>query len=85
MGEAKNEIVVYQPDVTIRIDVRLENETVWLIQSQKGLLFGCTTRNVRLHLENIYPCGEPTQEATRKDFFLVRQGYGGQGQVQRAF
>ena len=56
MSEAKNEIVVYQPNETMRLDVRLENETVWLTQSQMGLLFGCTTRNVRLHLENIYSC-----------------------------
>jgi len=69
----KNEIVVYQPDETLRLDVRLEDETVWLTQSQMGTLFGCTTRNVRLHLENIYACGELTTEATRKDFFLVRQ------------
>ncbi len=69
----KNEIVVYQPDETLRLDVRLEDETVWLTQSQMGTLFGCTTRNVRLHLENIYACGELTSEATRKDFFLVRQ------------
>ena len=77
----KNEIVVYQPNETIRLDVRLENETVWLTQSQMGLLFGCTTRNVRLHLENIYSCGELTQESTRKDFFLVRQE--GARQVKR--
>ena len=69
----KNEIVVYQPDETLRLDVRLEDETVWLTQSQMGTLFGCTTRNVRLHLENIYACGELAPEATRKDFFLVRQ------------
>ena len=69
----KNEIVVYQPDETLRLDVRLEDETVWLSQSQMGTLFGCTTRNVRLHLENIYACGELTPDATRKDFFLVRQ------------
>ena len=81
MGEAKNEIVVYQPNETMRLDVRLENETVWLTQSQMGILFGCTTRNIRLHLENIYLCGELTQEATRKDFFLVRQE--GSRQVKR--
>ena len=81
MSEAKNEIVVYQPDETIRLDVRLENETVWLTQSQMGLLFGCTARNVRMHLENIYSCGELAQEATRKDFFLVRQE--GARQVKR--
>ena len=67
-----NQIVVYQPDETLRLDVRLENETVWLTQSQMGVLFGCTTRNVRMHLENIYGCGELSSEATRKDFFLVR-------------
>ena len=60
---ARNEIVVYQPDETIRLDVRLENETVWLTQSQMGLLFGCTTRNVRIHLDNIYSCGELCREA----------------------
>ena len=72
MSELKNEIVFYQPDETIRLDVRLENETVWLTQSEMGVLFGCTTRNVRLHLNNIYGCGELSPEATRKDFFLVR-------------
>ena len=81
MSEAKNEIVVYQPNETIRLEVRLDNETVWLSQSQMGLLFGCTTRNVRLHLENIYSSGELLQEATRKDFFLVRQE--GTRQVKR--
>ena len=71
-GLSENQIVVYQPNETVRLEVRLENETVWLTQSQMGTLFGCTTRNVRLHLENIYSCGELVQEATRKDFFLVR-------------
>ena len=72
MTANENQIVVYQPNETIRLDVRLENETVWLTQSQMGELFGCTTRNVRMHLENIYACGELVSEATRKDFFLVR-------------
>ena len=78
---AENQIIVYQPNETVRLDVRLENETVWLTQSQMGELFGCTTRNVRLHIENIYSCGELTQGATRKDFFLVRQE--GDRQVKR--
>ena len=71
-AETENQIVVYQPNETVRLDVRLENETVWLTQSQMGELFGCTTRNIRLHLENIYACGELLSGATRKDFFLVR-------------
>ena len=49
MPESKNEIIVYQPDETIRLEVRLENETVWLTQSQMAQLFGCTIRNIRLH------------------------------------
>ena len=72
MDKAENQIVVYQPNETVRLDVRLENETVWLTQSQMGELFGCTTRNVRMHLDNIYSCGELFPEGTRKDFFLVR-------------
>ncbi len=72
MSASENQIVVYQPNETVRLDVRLENETVWLTQSQMGELFGCTTRNVRMHLDNIYSCGELAPEGTRKDFFLVR-------------
>ena len=72
MNANENQIVVYQPNETVRLDVRLENETVWLTQSQMGELFGCTTRNVRMHLDNIYSCGELVPEGTRKDFFLVR-------------
>ena len=72
MNETKNEIVVYQPDETIRLEVCLEDETVWLTESQMGMLFSCTIRNVRMHLENIYSCDELTREATRKDFFLAR-------------
>lgn len=72
MKENENQIVVYQPDEVMRLEVRLENETVWLTQSQMAELFGCTVRNIRLHLENIYNCGELEDSATRKDFFLVR-------------
>jgi len=42
MNANENQIVVYQPNATVRLDVRLENETVWLTQSQMGELFGCT-------------------------------------------
>ena len=38
--EAQNQIVVYQPNETVRLDVRLENETVWLTQEQIANLFG---------------------------------------------
>ena len=72
MTPQKNEIVVYQPNDIMRIEVRFEDETVWLTQSQMAELFGCTVRNVRTHLSNIYSCGELDEDSTRKDFFLVR-------------
>ena len=37
--ESKGEIVMYQPDETIRLEVRVENETVWLTQQQIAILF----------------------------------------------
>ena len=71
--DSRNEIVVYQPDETIRLDVRVENETVWLSQSQMANLFGCSADNIGLHLRNIYASGELTREATAEDFSVVRR------------
>ena len=68
----KNEIIIYQPDETIHLEVRLSDNSVWLTQAQMAELFGCTARNVGLHLDNIYSSEELNSEGTRKDFFLVR-------------
>ena len=68
----ENEIIIYQPDETIHLEVRLSDNSVWLTQAQMAELFGCTVRNVGLHLDNIYSCEELNSEGTRKDFFLVR-------------
>ena len=58
MSERKNEIVVYQPDETIRLEVRLENETVWLTQEQMCQLFGRTQPVIARHIANIFKEGE---------------------------
>ena len=50
----KGEIVMYQPDETIRLEVRDENETVWLTQQQMAELFEATKQNVCLHINNIF-------------------------------
>jgi len=71
-GLSENQIVVYQPNDTVRLDVRLENETVWLTQSQMAVLFGCSTDNIGLHLKNVYSVGELSREATTEDFSVVR-------------
>ena len=68
----KNEIVLYQPDNTISLEVRMENETLWLAQSQIALLFGCSSDNVSLHLKNIYDEGEIEFEATTEEISVVR-------------
>ena len=72
MEGIENQIVVYQPNETVRLDVRLENETVWLTQPQIAELFKCSLENVRLHLKNIYACGELDKSATSKDSLEVR-------------
>ncbi len=79
----KNEIVVYQPNETIRLDVRFDNETVWMPQPQIAELFVCSLENVRLHLKNIYASGELDKAATSKESLEVRQE--GNRRVTRRF
>ena len=63
-GMSENQIVVYQPNETLRLDVRLENETVWLNQSRLGELFGVDRTVVNRHIHNIYKTGELEETAT---------------------
>jgi len=55
----KSEILLYQnPDGNIKIDVRLEDETVWLSQTQMASLFGKDKRTVSEHIGNVFQEGE---------------------------
>lgn len=54
----KGEIVLYQPDESIRLEVRLENETVWLTQQQIADLFGTKRPAITKYLSNIFKCDE---------------------------
>jgi len=54
----KNEIVVYQPNETIRLEVRMQNDTVWLTQEQIADLFGTRRPAITKHLSNIFKSGE---------------------------
>ena len=76
MPESKNEIIVYQPDETIRLEVRLENETVWLSQDQIALLFGTQRPAITKHLANIYKAGELDEKGTCS--ILEHMGHDGQ-------
>ena len=67
------EIVVYEaPDGEVALDVRLEQETVWLTREQMAAVFSSTTENIRQHLRNIFVDGELEESATTKDFLVVR-------------
>lgn len=68
----KNEIVLYQPDEAVRIEVRMDGETVWLTQQQIALLFGCSADNVGLHLKNIFAEGELDKNSTTEISSVVR-------------
>ena len=70
--EAQNQIVVYQPNETVRQDVRLENDTVWLTQAQLCDLFGVVKSNVSYHLKNIFGTHELDYGATVQKIRTVR-------------
>lgn len=59
-----NEIILYQPDQTTKLEVRLENETVWLTQQQIADLFGTKRPAITKHLSNIFKEGELDEEST---------------------
>ena len=61
------EIVMYQPDETIRLEVRVENETVWLTQQQMADLFLTTKQNISLHINNIFNEDELTKNSVVKE------------------
>lgn len=60
----KDEIIVYQPQSTLRLEVRLQDETVWLTQAQIAELFGTKRPAITKHLNNIYLSGELSETDT---------------------
>jgi hypothetical protein len=78
----QGQFLVYQSeDGRMKIDVRLEGETVWMTQAHMAELFQTTPQNITLHLQAIYEEGELTETATCKDYLQVRTE--GARQVQR--
>jgi hypothetical protein len=79
---APGAFLIYQSeDGRIKLDVRLENESLWLTQPLMAELFQTTQQNASQHILNIYREGELAPEATHKNFLSVRQE--GSRQVQR--
>ena len=71
--DSKSEIILYQPDNEVRLEVRLEDETVWLTQAQIVELFQSSKANVSEHIKNIYEQHELDQNLTVRDFRTVRR------------
>jgi len=72
-------IVVYQSeDNTLRLDVQMAQETVWLSQQQMAELFNSTIPNISIHIRNIFKEGELDKGATVKDFLIVQNEGGRQ-------
>ena len=62
--QASGEIVVYQPDEITRLEVRLQDDTVWLTQTQIATIFNVGRPAVTKHINNIYTCGELDESST---------------------
>ena len=69
-----NQIVIYQTsDGQTQIDVKMQDETVWLTQETMAQLFNTTVPNINMHIKNIYEDEELDKNRTIKDFLTVRQ------------
>ena len=74
MSEPKNEIVVYQPDDTMRLEVRLQDETVWLSQEQMCQLFQRDQSVVARHIKNAFAEGEVDETNNMQILHKIRRG-----------
>lgn len=75
MTNGAGEIVVYtDPDGLVRVQVRLEEGSVWLNQAQMAELYGTTPQNITQHVRAIYDEREQDPEATCKPYLHVQPG-----------
>ena len=71
-NDNRGEIVLYQPEGEVRLEVRIENDTVWLTQAQMAELFQTSRTNVVEHIGHIYAEGELDEGATCRFFRQVQ-------------
>ena len=70
----KDEIILYQPNsLTAKVEVRVEDETIWLTQAQIVTLFDSSKANISEHIKHIFQSGELDEIATVRDFRTVRK------------
>lgn len=67
--ESKSEIIIYQsPDGSTKVDVRMEDETVWLTQAQLGELFQKSKSTISEHIRNVFEEGELVEDSVVRNF-----------------
>lgn len=72
MKKGENEIILFE-DGDVKLQVKLQDDTVWLTIEQMSELFNTTKRNIEMHIKNIYEEGELEENSTWKDFFQVQK------------
>ncbi len=81
----KNEIIIYQANELTKVEVKIEDETVWLTQEQMASLFGRNRVAITQHIGNIFKEGELDKEVVCKDFLLTTQHGAVKGKTQTSF
>ena len=71
----QGEIVIYKAfdSSEFQIEVRIDDETVWLTQAQMVNLFNATKQNISLHINNIFKEGELQRNSVVKEYLTVRR------------
>ena len=72
MPKEMNFLIYSLPEESLKVDVIVKDETIWLSQKAMAELFACTSDNIGLHLKNIYKEGELDKNATTEDFSVVQ-------------
>ena len=74
MQENNSQIIIYQTESgETKLDVRFQNETVWLTKKLMTELFQTSVPNINMHLKSIFEEGELEEKATIKDFLIVQK------------
>ncbi|MCX6794934.1 MAG: virulence RhuM family protein [Candidatus Falkowbacteria bacterium] len=74
MNDKNNQIIIYSTeDGKMKLEVKLENETVWLSQVQMAELFNCGVANINLHLKNVFNEAELSENQTIKEYLIVQK------------
>ena len=72
MEESSNFIIYQNPNGEVKVDVFVEDETVWLTQKSLAELFDTSTQNITTHLKNIFEGAELREKATCKEILQVQ-------------